>query len=431
MRLLLTLLLTLACCFTGSAFVIQPRCCSTQTSARRRKLLHAIAVPVDQMEQNLTTAERSVTGVVRTCSPSVAFVTSVLRTNDDKNNNVKRENNKLPSGRSLGAGSGFVVDSRGYLVTNYHVIESAYMLQRMKHDYEHAIRQIVNNATQLFGESSKEYLQRLFPTPTTSAEVFVRMNKEYQSCRIVNVQPDLDVAVLKIVNSTDTTTLQPVSFGSSSELLVGQSLVAIGNPFGLDTSVTSGVVSALNREIMAGGNVIRNCIQTDASINPGNSGGPLLNLNGQVIGVNTAIVTTSGSSAGVGFAIPSTEVEPVVREMIREDLRNESKPGFLGVSIVKQPTASEILQGNWVASVESNSPAYSAGIQALNISQSGKLQLGDCIVAIGGNQVPTFQALRDELETRRVGEELAITLKNANGELRVVYLKLASVPESQ
>merc|ERR1712194_121774 len=116
-----------------------------------------------------------------------------------------------------------------------------------------------------------------------------------------------------------------ISFGSSSDLLVSQSVVAIGNPFGLQSTVTAGVVSAVNREFRAGtaktpaNTPIRNVIQTDASINPGNSGGPLLNLKNEVVGINTAIITTSGSSAGIGFAVPSDQIRPVVERILQKD----------------------------------------------------------------------------------------------------------------
>lgn len=419
-----------------SAFVLQSPHVKVSQRRRANTVPAAIAVPVAQLEENLTTAERSVTSVVRNCSPSVAFVTSVLQ-NKSGRSSSRQTNPKLPPGRSLGAGSGFVVDSEGYIVTNYHVIARAYMLQRMTQEYEDTIDNLVNNATQLLGSSTTS-LKQFFPSPTTFAQVYVRMGdaaQEYIKCRIVNVQPELDVAVLKLENNaTSLDALQSVSFGSSSNLLVGQSLVAIGNPFGLDTSVTSGVVSALNREItVSTSNRIRNCIQTDASINPGNSGGPLLNLEGRVIGVNTAIVTTSGSSAGVGFAIPSDEVEPVVRDFIREDRLKQSKLAWLGVSIMK-PSTSQRLQPcqNWVVSVEPSSPAATAGIQALKIrNNDGRVELGDCIVAVGGNDVTSFKALRQELEQRKRGEELAITLQNASGEKRVVYCKLGSIPSNQ
>lgn len=383
-----------------------------------------IAVPVSQLEQNLTSSERSITNVVRNCGKSVAFVNTILLQPSRRSTTNSKSNDKLPPGsRSLGAGSGFVVDAAGYIVTNFHVIERVYMLQQMQN----------NNITKLL----ENWL--LPSTSIPRAQVYVRMDNDsqYQKCRVVDVKPDLDVAVLKIVDNNNSTTssLSPLNFGSSSSLLVGQSTIAIGNPFGLDTSVTSGVVSALNRELSVSSsstnNKIRNCIQTDASINPGNSGGPLLNLNGEVIGVNTAIVTTSGSSAGVGFAIPSDEVQPVVSEMIRKDLMKQSKLGWLGVEIVKPMTSGIFQNKNWIAAVQANSPAKAAGMQALSFSSNdGRLQLGDCIVAIGGNELTNLDELRQELESRKRGEELAVTLENATGERRVVYLKLGTMPSS-
>jgi 2-alkenal reductase len=185
----------------------------------------------------------------------------------------------------------------------------------------------------------------------------------------------------------------------------------------------------LNRELqVTGGNVIRNCIQTDCAINPGNSGGPLLNLAGEVIGVNTAIVTTSGSNAGIGFAIPSDEVEAVVRDMIRQDRLKDSKLGWLGVSIVKSNT-SDKLKENWVVFVQADSPARMAGIRPLQLSEEGRLESGECIVAIGGNNLGSYNDLRAELEKRVKGEELAVTLEDTQGERRVVYLKLGVMPQ--
>jgi S1-C subfamily serine protease len=274
--------------------------------------------------------------------------------------------------------------------------------------------------------------------------VFVRINSatKYQKCRIVDVEPDLDLAVLKIdnggeaFNSEDTI----VSYGSSSDLLVGQTVVAIGNPFGLDKTVTTGVVSAVNREFRAGSartptnTPIRNCIQTDAAINPGNSGGPLLNLKGEVVGINTAIITTSGSNAGIGFAVPADQLKPVVSRMIRQDrVKNGERPykGWLGVSIIakQNSNSSTLLSGkNWVAAVEADSPANEAGIRPIQLLESGVIQWGDAIVAIGGNEVAAFDELQAELEDRVKGEQVALTLEDSEGERRVVYVTLLQKP---
>ncbi|EED86812.1 serine protease, partial [Thalassiosira pseudonana CCMP1335] len=183
-----------------------------------------------------------------------------------------------------GSGSGFVVDADGYIVTNYHVIQRAYETNQMVINYS---------------------------------------NASYYACEIVDVVKELDIAVLRMqspMNGSERMPLKALSYGSSSNLLVGQTLLAIGNPFGLDRTITSGLVSALGRTVTGvAGNPINNCIQTDASINPGNSGGPLLNLKGEVIGVNTMIISTSGSSAGIGFAVPGDNVKQKSNEIVDLD----------------------------------------------------------------------------------------------------------------
>ena len=285
----------------------------------------------------------------------------------------------------------------------------------------------------------------------------------------MDVRPELDVAVLKIIlpegTSSSSSSLllpTPLSFGASSNLLVGQGLIAIGNPFGLDNSVTTGVVSALNRELQQtrrnrpGMNLmmppptplqpIRNCIQTDCAINPGNSGGPLLNRQGAVVGVNTAILTTSGSNAGVGFAIEADQVAPVVQDMIRRDVARQSssqqqRVPWLGVSIVRTEgvdvaavaARGTVLTGCRVARVEQNSPAAEAGIRGITLRKhDASVQWGDTLVAVGGNTVDSLAALQSELDTRAVGEQIQITLQdesnNMNNTKRVVYLTLRARP---
>jgi S1-C subfamily serine protease len=187
---------------------------------------------------------------------------------------VKKEG--IPSGRSLGSGSGFQI-SPGYVCTNYHVIERAYSIQQTSKEVETIIDMFSGNVSRLLPGAIE-----LINATTTAifhymygdevAAVYVRIDSEklYKKCRIVNVEPDLDLAVLKIESQEETDDSNTVEFGSSSTLLVGQTVVAIGNPFALDNTVTTGVVSAVNRELRAGtvrtrANIpIRNCIQTDA-----------------------------------------------------------------------------------------------------------------------------------------------------------------------
>jgi S1-C subfamily serine protease len=405
--------------------------------------LKSLKVSVDELEKDLTPAERSITSVVRKCGSSVAFVTSVLpQTMPQRRRPRRQEESNLPSGQSLGSGSGFVV-SPGYLCTNYHVIEQAYSFQKMASMVNETADHLASNLTRVLPpelvDKTVSFLLRA--SSSVLPQVFVRINSatNYQPCRVVGVEPDLDLAVLKIETNKNNTENDFVEFGSSSELLVGQTVVAIGNPFGLDNTVTTGVVSAANREFQArtvrtpaSNKPIRNCIQTDAAINPGNSGGPLLNLKGEVVGINTAIVTTSGSNAGIGFAVPSDQLKPVVERIIRQDrVKNGERrnQGYLGLSIIDQEGKNSTLaQKNWVAAVQRDSPAQEAGIRPVRILETGVIVWGDCVVAIGGNDVETYDALQAELMDRIQGEQVAITLENVKGERRVVYVILREKP---
>jgi S1-C subfamily serine protease len=217
-------------------------------------------------------------------------------------------------------------------------------------------------------------------------------------------------------------------------------------------------VSALDRKLensQRPANIpIRNVIQTDAAINPGNSGGPLLNLKSEVVGINTAIITTSGSSAGIGFAVPSDQIKPVVERILQKDRsENGERPnqGWLGISVVTQEvtipddetpffastsansTNSTIMplarSKNWVSTVEQNSPAEAAGIRPLIISLDGIVDYGDAIAAVGGNEVSNYEELQSELEKCVVGEQITLTVIDADDKKRVVYVTLARKPE--
>ncbi len=354
----------------------------------------AVSVSIDELEKDLTPAERSVTSVVRKCGPAVAFVTSVLPNRRRRQQERRRRpptfaiqrKNDLPEGQGLGSGSGFMV-APGYICTNFHVIERAYTLQDNSKQVKRVLEELAGNATNVLGPrdfvnaTKTLVLKKLSPLLDDLPEVYVRISNsatKYMKCRIVNVEPDLDLAVLKIEDEEDMEDCDIVSFGASSDLIVGQTVVAIGNPFGLDKTVTTGVVSAVNREFRAGtartpaNRPIRNCIQTDAAINPGNSGGPLLNLKGRVIGINTAIITTSGSNAGIGFAVPADQLTMVVDRIIREDrILNGKRPdrGWLGISVLSQKgsTNSKLFEKIWVTNVDTGSPADKAGIRPILI----------------------------------------------------------------
>ena len=452
---------------------------SIQSAAKQNIFsLSAFKVSVDELEKDLTPGERSVTGVVRKCGPSVALIRSVLPSASSSITRTRRRRTRrtpprtrptddnLPRGSDLGSGSGFLVSSEGYICTNFHVIEQAYTIRRNAEMAEQTFDELAGNLTGGIITNdllniTKSILQQQFQgifdvdsLPVVYAKI--SSSNRFQKCRIVDVNPDIDLAVLKIMDDSSNTTAteNSIAFGSSGDLLVGQTVVAIGNPFGLQSSVSCGVVSALDRQLATNqrpANIpIRNAIQTDAAINPGNSGGPLLNLKGEVVGINTAIITTSGSSAGIGFAVPSDQIQPVVQRILQKDrIQNGVRPnmGWLGISVVTQSVAipaaaSSNSSGdtnttsvvpplvrckNWIESVEPNSPAQAAELQPLMI-QDGVVEYGDAIVAVGGNQVSDFEELRAELEKCVVGEQVALTVQDAEDKKRVVYATLSRKP---
>lgn len=272
-----------------------------------------------------------------------------------------------------GSGSGSVIDTNGHILTNLHVVSGARKLSVTLAD------------------------QTTWPA------------------RIVGHDPDHDLAVLKI--SAPAEQLHVIPFGNSSNLRVGQTVIAIGNPFGLDRTLTTGVISGLGRPLRTeSGATIRNVIQTDASINPGNSGGPLLDLSGSLIGVNTAIVSPTRASAGIGFAVPTDTVRPIVEDILT---RGQVRRAWLGVQVVElSPRDSSrldvpIRQGLVVVEVISGSPAEEAGLRGSDsiVERDGRAVLaGDLIVGIGGKTVARSADLTSVLRSRRPGDEIQLRI---------------------
>lgn len=266
-----------------------------------------------------------------------------------------------------GTGSGFVWDKAGHVVTNNHVIEGA-----------------------------------------SSATVRLADGRAFEAT-LVGSDPTHDIAVLKI--DVRTADLPVLPIGSSSDLQVGQSVLAIGNPFGLDWTLTTGIISALDRELPNDqGGVIRGLIQTDAAINPGNSGGPLTDSAGRLIGVNTAIYSPSGSSAGIGFAVPVDAVNRVVPQIIAS---GRYRPPVLGVA--SDPRADELLarqgvRGVLVLEVDAGTPAAEAGLEPVRVTRGGDIIPGDVIVALDGAELEGTEALRAALDRRRAGDRVRLTI---------------------
>jgi S1-C subfamily serine protease len=276
--------------------------------------------------------------------------------------------------QARGTGSGFIWDDNGHVVTNFHVIQGS-------------------NAARV----------TLYDQTTWEAD-------------LIGVAPEKDLAVLRIRESGAESL--PLAVGASSNLLVGQKVFAIGNPFGLDQTLTTGIISALGREIESVTRTpIRDVIQTDAAINPGNSGGPLLDSAGRLIGVNTAIYSPSGGSAGVGFAIPVDTVNWVVPELI---LKGRIERPTLGVELVSaQMVANLDLEGALILRVVEGSGAERAGLRGTYQNRRGNVILGDIIVRVEDRAVSSSDDLVLALERHREGEVLEVTVIRDGDEKRV------------
>ncbi len=311
--------------------------------------------------------------VFRKSSPSVVHITTLAVQRDLFSMNVQQ----VPRG----TGTGFVWDERGHIVTNFHVIQGA-----------------------------------------TAARVTLS-DQSVHEATLVGAFPDRDLAVLKI--DLPKTALPPIPIGSSRDLIVGQRVYAIGNPFGLDQTLTTGIVSALNREIESfNQRTIRGVIQTDAAINPGNSGGPLLDSAGRLIGVNTQIASPSGASAGIGFAIPADEVNRIVPRLIRDG--RYLRPA-LGVT-AGPPALTQSLRlpkGVVLIQVGAGSPAAQAGLLPFRRGNRGEVLAGDVITAVNNDAVATMDDILTLLEQRQPGDTVTLTVSRA-GQVRKAPVVLGS-----
>ncbi len=288
---------------------------------------------------------------------------------------------------SEGAGSGFLWDREGHIVTNYHVIEGAQSIEVS------------------FSE------------------------EDVMPAKVVGADPPNDLAVLKVERVPPG--LIPLSerLGDSDTLQVGQRAIAIGNPFGrFDRTLTAGVISALNRTLETGENRrLRRAIQTDAAINRGNSGGPLLDGDGRLIGVNTAIYSPSGTSAGIGFAIPVNTVKRVVPVLIELGRYPHPWLGAIGYAItprLAQALRLPVDQGLLIARIYRGSPAHKAGLRGATrqvvIGNSLVLIGGDIIVAVDGQPVKDWDELEDYLELeKQVGDTVTLTILRDGQEMQV------------
>jgi S1-C subfamily serine protease len=330
-------------------------------------------------------------------APGVAFVTSTIVRSTESPFGLFGSPETQQRGQATG--SGILIDSNGTILTNWHVVENAIKV-------------------------------------TVSLEQGKTVN-----AKVIGKDPSNDLAVLRI--PTDGLTLHPLPLGSSSGVQVGDPVLAIGNPFDLERTLTTGVVSALQRKITApNGFTITNVIQTDAPINPGNSGGPLLDASGRVIGINSQIYTGSGGggSVGIGFAVPIDKAKTELAQLEKGGTVSGAYIGLTSLTIDGSLTALNlpVKSGALVQSVQKGTPAERAGIKGGNLSgntEGGQVAVGgDIITAVDGKKVGSSEDLANIIQAHKPGQTVTISLMRARGggsyERKDVKVTLTSRPSS-
>lgn len=321
-----------------------------------------------KLQQHFSSDELNTIEVFKQASPKVVYVHKIQHVH-----NRYAEEFEISSG----SGSGIIWDKYGHIVTNYHVI----------HDADNLMVSIDNKTV---------------------------------AAKLVGVEPRKDIAVLKLSSIQDfqaLTNFKAFQLVETDKLMVGQKTIAIGNPFGLDHSLTTGVISALGREVPGIGGVnIRNMIQTDASINPGNSGGPLLDSQGALIGLNTMIFSRTGSSSGVGFAVPAETIARIVPQLIRY---GHVKMSGIGVIPLEANITSynRTVPGVYIAQVLPNTPAAKVGLHGVQTDQYERIILGDAILAINDKKINNYNDLYNTLADIPIGSKIKITI-NRHGKIQ-------------
>lgn len=318
--------------------------------------------------------------IYRTLSPGVVNVHSTTYARDFFGFVDARE----------GSGSGSILDQEGNILTNYHVIENAQKL-----------------SVSLGGQ------------------------KDYPA-KLIGGDPDTDLAVIRLLEKPREG-LTVIPLGDSDKLSVGQKVLAIGNPFGLDRTLTTGVISGLQRPIRARNDrPIEGAIQTDASINPGNSGGPLLDSHGRMIGINSQILSPSGASAGVGFAVPVNIAKRIVPQLIRSGTVTRPKLDFVprDIETLKNQVNLPVSDGVMVWQIAPGGAAANAGLRGITQTEDGEVALGDIIVSLDGEKVGNSDDLYRLLEKHQVGQTVRVEIVR-NGKRLTIPVRLASSADTR
>ncbi len=338
------------------------------------------APPAGIADPSTVTDEQNNIEVYRTLSPGVVFIHSTSYARDFFGFVEPQE----------GSGSGSILDQQGNILTNYHVIAGAQKLS-------------------------------------------VSMGgKKYYPAVVVGGDPDTDLAVIRLTEKP-TGPLTVVPMGDSDKLVVGQKVLAIGNPFGLDRTLTTGVISGLQRPMRARNNrLIEGAIQTDASINPGNSGGPLLDSRGRMIGINSQILSPSGSSAGVGFAVPVSIAKRVVPQLLQNGAVRRPKLGIStrDVETIRNQVDLPVSDGVLIVQVARGSGAATAGLRGFQQTETGEVELGDIIVGINNDKVAHSDDLFRVLDRYQIGQTVQVQIWR-DGRRMTVPVRLMESPDSR
>jgi len=338
------------------------------------------AAPAGITDPAVATDEQNNIEVYKTLSPGVVFIHSTSYSRDWLGFVEPQE----------GSGSGSILDQQGNILTNYHVIEGAQKLS-----------------------------------------VSMGGQKDY-AATIVGGDPDTDLAVIRLIEKP-TGPLTVLPLGDSDKLVVGQKVLAIGNPFGLDRTLTTGVISGLQRPIRARNNrLIEGAIQTDASINPGNSGGPLLDSHGRMIGINSQILSPSGSSAGVGFAVPVSIAKRIVPQLLEAGKVRRPKLGIStrDVEGIKSQVELPVSDGVLIVQVARGTGAANAGLRGLQQMENGDVELGDIILGIDGDKVGNSDDLFRVLDKHQIGQTVQVQILR-DGKRMSVPVRLMDSPDSR